>query len=74
MLLCTYCNQAVALHTSYIAGYVVPDGIRFQWACEHHPAEDADIVLASNDCAARYVEAHPEYNAVFEQLFAAHKC
>ena len=73
-LVCVGCGLPVEPHTSYIDGKVVPDGIAFKWACEHHPAEDAEIILGSTTCAATWVNEHPEYEPVIDKLLATHEC
>jgi len=72
-LVCTECNEPVEDHTSIIAGIEQEGVLHFRWACEHNPAGDAAVILASNDCAARFVSEHPEYYDQIDRLLASKK-
>jgi hypothetical protein len=39
------------------------------WACEHQPAEEAEVRLASVDCAERFLVKYPQYRGTIDELF-----
>ena len=39
------------------------------WACEHQPAEEAEVRLASVDCAERFLGKYPQYRGTIDELF-----
>ena len=73
-LICTPCGEPVEPHTSYIAGIEREGKLWFRWGCEHHPVGDAAVILASSDCAALFVEQHPEHATALENLLAKQEC
>jgi len=70
MVTCTECGGEIEAGTKYIAGiraYRTPHGnekpkrdLVLFWACEHCPAEDAEVRLASKECVESFCLWHPE--------------
>lgn len=69
MATCTVCGEEMAPLTKYIAGRWVGSGLgpygcqrlNLTWACEHFPADDAAVRLASKACVETFCKQHPEY-------------
>lgn len=73
MDVCTQCHEPIEPHTSVLAGIEQEGKLRFRWACEHNPVGDAAVVLGSSDCAASFVDEHPEYFDQIDTLLASKK-
>jgi hypothetical protein len=75
MATCTECNGEIEPLTKYVAGTKFVkgkhvegfDGLygyfewQFSWACEHFPADEAPVRLASRECLQKFCEKHPEH-------------
>ena len=44
--------------------------LAFFWACEHFPAEDAPVRLASKACVESFCEQHPQYREEIVKLMS----
>jgi hypothetical protein len=71
MLVCTECGLEIPEISKYLAAQFSgnPCKLGFFWACEHYPAVNAPVRLASRKCVESFCERHPEYvNAVVELM------
>ena len=72
-LICTPCGQPLEDKHSAIFGIEREGQMVFGWTCCHHPVGDVAVVLASADCALKYMAEHPEHRDAIRHLLETHK-
>jgi len=70
---CTECGAEIGHLTKYLAGKWAGDCLELFWACEHFPAAEAPVRLASKECVEKFITAHPEYRERIIELMSAYE-
>jgi len=68
MLTCSVCKAEVEEGTSYMAAIEKEGTLYWRWGCEHHPVDDAAVILGSSKCAEMFAQEHPEHSAAIDRL------
>ena len=76
MVTCTECGLVIEEAKYLVARWIDHCGesggeqLTFFWACEHFPAEDAPVRLASKACVESFCEQHPQYHEEIVKLMS----
>src|ERR1035437_477215 len=70
MVTCTECGLAIEEAKYLAARWTDWITLKFSWACEHFPAEDAPVRLASKACVESFCEQHPQYREEIVKLMS----
>jgi hypothetical protein len=64
-MICTVCNKPLKKGQMAMWGIILASKWRFGWCCYHQPVGDVDVILSSSECAAKWINQHPEAEQQF---------